>query len=236
MLKKVKMGEKAVSNTVTKFQAVEDAPSIVSVISVEDILTVSTHFSQNIGSFHCFEGICCLKERPAKPKYMFPIVVYRVKDALKGIVDTSLGVEVQYLLVGEKDYNKMIKLHDSVGSLEDINLQITTNNDTFQKLDITVSKDPFSGAPIKSSWRNDEKVRNYVLHYYNTFFKERIETSLGRVLTEAEYVALKQSAPEQNSYINKPVAPPPPEEEYEAVPPPPEEVEIGEDFTPEDVF
>lgn len=243
-MEQVKMGKKKQGREIPKFYATESAPSILSVITLDGIFAVNTHFCPEIGQFHCFNGICCLKERPAKTKYLFPVVVYRVKDVLHGKVDLNSDVEIQYLLLSEKDYDKMIKMNDSLetGTIEDYNLEISTKNETFQQLSISLSKEPFTNTPIKASWREDEKVRNHVLKYYDSIFKEKIGSSVGRFISESEYILLKQNKRGQEEYVNKPtssIPKPPVDEEPSPMEEPPinyEEFIDLEDVSEGDMF
>lgn len=194
----IKWGEKLPSATITKFRATKQAPSIISVISKEGILGAAIHYADGLGYFHCFEGVCCAQEGPAKVRYILPVVVYRVGNYQNYSVDMSPGVEVQYLMLSEKDYIAL-QQSDSMIPLDECDFLVTCEDETFQTLRFQIVYDPATRGPRQASWKTDDTVRRSVMSYYGGKYVSLISLSLGRDFKSPnEYMEAKGKAA-QNS-------------------------------------
>ncbi len=218
MRKAKKFGEKA-ENTLKRFKGVEMAPSLISIVDkVPNIAAL--HFEEGIGSFFCFEGICCKKSGSPRTYYILPVVSYRIKDFDTMTPDLE-GAEIQYLRVSESVYDNLIKIEDAYGDLEDMDIQITTEDEKFQRFVIKPVINHETGLPKKASWRHNDALRNKVVSYLEKSYEEDVEMSLGKQLTPKEYMDARGNA---NS--GPKVPDPPQSEDAEGggnnVPPPPD--------------
>lgn len=234
-LKKISFGQKEESQVVEKFKGVEDAPSILSLVDKEGIMVAALHFANGIGSFHCFDGVCCLKEGAPRTRYVIPVVNYRVKNINTCEINTD-SCEIQYLLASTAIYEKLIKL-DEISDISNMDILVTTESEDFQKYTMKPILDENTGLPRHATWREDEILRAKVLSYYNTFYAEKISMSLGKTINASEYARMKAESknnqsnnnsgsripepPEQKSQGNVPQPPPieeEPEEETDEIP------------------
>ncbi len=227
-LKKISFGQKEDSNIVQKFKGIENIPSIISVIDKSGIMVASLHFANGIGSFHCFEGICCQKEGAPRVRYVIPIVSYRIKNLETFEINTDIKSEVNYLLASADTYETIIKL-DEMSDISNMDILVTTENELFQKYTMAPIINEYTGKPRNATWREDEVMRSHILNYYNNIYENKISMSLGKTINHSEYISMKANANANSKTVNRvpdpPVAthnnipePPPLEEEDENIP------------------
>jgi hypothetical protein len=236
-LKKISFGEKDNRFSVSKFRGVELAPSIISILDKEEILQFPQHFSNvnGIGSFFCFEGICCEDLGAPKNRYIAPIVVYRIKNLNTREINFDAGVEVQYLQMTEALYDSIIRLNDAVGDINNVDLMLITSNEDFQKFEIEVVEDSY-GNPRPCSWRNHDSIRTSVLSYFNQVYIHKIAPSLGKELNASTYLKLKRDAMTSSSSSQHPPTLPVMTNKDEGIEPPiPELTDIEGELNEEDI-
>lgn len=219
--KTMSMGQKKEEKRVSKFKGNMSVNTYMSVIDNNGVIAATTHYAKGIGFFHCFEGICCDREGPAKVKYIIPVAVYRIKNFETGevMLDYS-NIEIMYLSLNKATYEALVTINDTVAPLDTIDIVVKTIDDTFQKLEITPSINNLTGRINPASWRLDENIRNKVMKFYSTTYENTVMDSLGKTLTPTEYLKLKDANPENvnrgsNSenadfYGTTPPPPPPP--------------------------
>ena len=230
-LKKLAFGKKEEGGSISKFKGVEYAPSIMSVIDKDGVLAASLHYTKGIGSFHCFDGICCAKEGAPRVRYVIPVVSYRIKNLETREINFELGAEVQYVLFTEANYEKLIKINDAYNDIDNMDLLFITEDENFGKYKFEPILDENTGKPRQASWRQNEKMRSFVLSFYENTYLQKIGVSLGREINAADYLNLKNQAQESNTAG---AVPPPPAQEtitYNSTPPPPN-MEEGDDDVP----
>ena len=189
-LRKLGFGNMSPSDYLKKFKGLKQVPSVISIIDKEGIAEVALHFNPAIGSFHCFDGICCQNEKPARLRYIIPIVSYRIEDMRVFGVSTE-SHNVQYLNVNEDVYNNFIQFN-SVHDIDEMDFLVITENEKYgnYKFEPIVNED--TGLPRVASWKQDEAMRGSVISFYKTEYQEKIEKSLGKVLSPQDYLRMVQ--------------------------------------------
>lgn len=189
-MKKMRFGAKMNYPGIKKFKAQQDIPSVIAVLSLDDIFQVSTHYEDGVGTFFCFEGECCDVDGFPKPRVIVPIISYQVLDHTT--YAHGAPVSLQYLALTDeqyKDFQKMQSIHCPHGSsISDFDILVTCADSQFQRN----SFDLLTNQPCV--WRSDEILRSQVWSDYQQKYFRLIEPSIGRSLTRAEYLKLKSGA------------------------------------------
>lgn len=174
---KAKFGTVVSPFAVEKLTLGKDQKIVVGIISTT-ILITKTHFEDNIGSFHCFDGLCCKNNGIPSVRYNFPTYKYQ-SDAELNIVSDK--IELWMLSVGMQDYQNLLTKNQI--------LEKQDTNITRRDLLITCVEEQYQKKQYdllgEAKWRSLCKKERYVEDMQK--FVSRAEETLGRRFTPEAY-------------------------------------------------
>lgn len=126
------------------------------------VIAVKTHYIEGIGSFLCFDGICCTLADTPRVKYLFPVIQYETDTKGRPI---SKVVTLKVLAVGPEQYEQLVTIQQVSDDITSQDIIVTCTDDNYQKCTFTAAgpanwkKLPDIVQQVAEDWK---KVRKYV--------------------------------------------------------------------------
>ena len=184
----IEVGEKVSDYPVDKYRAVKGKVDRIAILS-RKWKAVKSHFEKGMGSFYCFDGVCCQSDSGrAKRRYLVPVLVYETD--IKGEVLTK-AINIQYLVLSGKDYEPLA-ITDAAQQINTMDLKIICNDEQYQ------SK-TFMAVPGQALWLQDAEFKKAVAVEYQRlepYIIKAFARKLGRTPEESETNYLKSKKPD----------------------------------------
>lgn len=172
---------------ITKFKAkVGETRIKVLSVSEQDFLFVRTHYLPNVGTFHCFNGSCCLAASNAETeggntseRAILPIAIY------KPLLTGGVTVDYAYIALPQTKYDSLVSLHNNVGDVTKYDLLINCTDEGFQKYEFTplANQAPLIDSIPGEAERVNTFLANYRMNIRKTTGKEFNEQTFQAALT-----------------------------------------------------
>lgn len=149
-------------------------------IVTDKVLALRTHFTEELGSFICFEGECCNLCGAPRVKYLFPIVIY---DTDKNGRPVSLNVENKVLAVGKGVYEDIMTIHElneGTGGVTSVDLLVTCRDEKYQDISIQ--------AAGPCNWKKKPEIISQVTDFWSKNM-EHLYKAVARQVTEKDFKA-----------------------------------------------
>lgn len=148
----VNMGQKVSTAVMDKFKGQKDERKRVSIFmpwfdipgKENSAMAVKRHYSQDLGSFVCFNGECCQYEDKAAVRYLFPVIEYPIanNDATRPLPENYGECKLKLLVAGNELYSSIADAYAAHGnSFEGYDLIMTCTEQQYQSFTVMATND-----------------------------------------------------------------------------------------------
>lgn len=148
----VDMGQKVSTAVMDKFKGQKDERKRVSIFmpwfdiqgKENSAMAVKRHYSQDLGSFVCFNGECCQYEDKAAVRYLFPVIEYPIanNDATRPLPENYGECKLKLLVAGNELYSSIADAYAAHGnSFEGYDLIMTCTEQQYQSFTVMATND-----------------------------------------------------------------------------------------------
>lgn len=153
----VEMGKKVSTAVIEKFKAQKDEKKrIVLMMPFAGVpgkelaaYAVKRHYTEDLGSFVCFNGECCQYESRADVRYLFPVIeIPIIQGDVNRVIPANIGgqLKLKLLVAGNELYSTLCDVFaNHNNSFDGYDLVLTCTEQQYQK---------FSVQPTMSSFRD----------------------------------------------------------------------------------
>lgn len=184
----VEMGKKVSSRALEKFKGSANQKEILTIITKNPIV-IKSHYDEEIAKFRFFAMPQSLKDgMQIDIHYGFLAIRWNAdKKGLKILreEDGSYSYEMVALVVGPKNYDKLVSKFELNGELHQYLMQVTTSDEKFQAMDFEIisgQKPPFM----------TDKSMFATIKQQMTDLKPHVPFAQAQVLTPETYLSKKQ--------------------------------------------
>lgn len=203
-LTKINFGDKVKSAAIDRFRPTKGVATVIAIISKSrGCYALHQHYAEGLGWFQCFGGRCCRDFDLPETRYVFPVVVYTIKDY--ETLERGLPVVVQFLSLSKGQYDELLTKDKVNGNITAHDLYVTCDENkkyATPKFEVMAHAKPF--------WRTNKAVEAAVLKEF-AHYENAIEQSIAREFAnEQEYLTALERARQKVAQqgVTAPVPPP----------------------------
>lgn len=148
----IDMGQKVSTAVMDKLKGQKDEKKRVTIFmpwfDISDkknsAMAVKRHYSQDLGSFVCFNGECCQYEDKAAVRYLFPVIEYPIanNDATRPLPETYGECKLKLLIAGNELYSSIADAYAAHGnSFDGYDLIMTCTEQQYQSFTVMATND-----------------------------------------------------------------------------------------------